>query len=80
MFHEWTPLSLRFSAFWSADRIPLRSLKIIVDHSKVRSTANLKLALRAQTLDLRPYRFTKNGKPQFFNVRSGEPGQHPGPK
>ena len=30
------------------------------DHSKVRFTANLKLALRAQTLDLRAFRLTKN--------------------
>ena len=42
-------------------QIPFRSLKRIFDHSKVRFTANLKLALWAQTLDLRPFRFTKNG-------------------
>jgi len=40
---------------------PFRSLKRIFDHSKVRFTANLKLALWAQTLGLRPFRFTKNG-------------------
>jgi hypothetical protein len=42
-------------------QILFRSLKSIFDHSKVRFTANLKLALWAQTLDLRPFRFTKNG-------------------
>jgi hypothetical protein len=73
-------LSLRFSAFRSVARIPLRSLKIILDHSKARFTANLKLTLWAQTLDLRPFRFTKNGLPKFFNVRSREPGQQPVPK
>jgi hypothetical protein len=31
------------------------------DHSEARFTANPKLALRAQTLDLRPFRFAKNG-------------------
>ena len=79
MFHEWTPLSLRLSAFCSADRIPLRSLKIIVDHSKVRFTANPKLDLRAQTMALRPFRFTKNGCQKFFNVRSRDMGNNPLP-
>jgi hypothetical protein len=27
-------------------------------------------------LGLRSFRFTKNGLPEFFNVRSGKPGQH----
>jgi len=40
------------------------------DHSKVRFTANLKLALRAQTLDLRPFRFIKNGYRKNLNSRS----------
>jgi len=31
------------------------------DHSKVRFTANLKLAFQAQTLNLQPFRFIKNG-------------------
>jgi hypothetical protein len=39
---------------------PFRSPERIFDHSKVRFTANLKLALWAQTLDLRLFRFTKN--------------------
>jgi len=42
-------------------QIPFRSLKRIFDHSKARFTANPKLALRAQTMALRPFRFTKNG-------------------
>ncbi len=42
-------------------QIPLRSLKRILDHSRARFTANPKLALWAQTLDLRSFRFTKNG-------------------
>jgi len=49
-FLRGTPLSLRFNVLWSVARIPLRSLKRILDHSKVRFTANLKLALRAQTV------------------------------
>jgi hypothetical protein len=40
---------------------PFRFPKRIFDHSKIRFTANLKLALWAQTLDLRPFRFTKIG-------------------
>jgi len=48
---------------------PFRFLKRISDHSKVRFTANPKLALWAQTLDLRPFHFTKNGYQKFFNVR-----------
>ena len=58
-------------------QIPFRFLKRIFGHSKVRFTANLKLALWAQTLDLRPFRFTKNGWLKFFNVRSRRFGQPP---
>jgi hypothetical protein len=58
-------------------QIPFRSLKRILDHSRVRFTANPKLALWAQTLGLQPFRLTKNGYPKFFNVRSREPGQDP---
>ncbi len=72
-----TPLFLFFHAVRPVARIPFRSLKRISDHSKVRFTANPKLALRAQTLDLRPFRFTKNGYQKFFNVRSRESGQQP---
>ena len=75
--HNRTPLSLRFNALRPVARIPFRFLKRIFDHSRVRFTANPKLALWAQTLDLRPFRFTKNGLPKFFHVRSREPGQHP---
>ena len=39
---------------------PFRSPKIIFDHSRIRFTANLKLAFQAQTLDLQPFRFAKN--------------------
>ena len=53
-------MGLRFNVLWSVAQIPLRSLKRILDHSKVR--------------------FTKNGLPKFFNVRSREPGQPPVPK
>jgi len=40
-------------------------------HCKERQgvTSFLKLALRAQTLDLRPFRFTKNGYQELFTVR-----------
>jgi hypothetical protein len=58
-------------------RIPFRSLKRIFDHSKVRFTATSKLALRAQTLSLRAFRFTKNGYQKFFNVRSRDLGNNP---
>jgi hypothetical protein len=56
---------------------PFLSLKRISDHSNVRFTANPKLALRAQTLGLRPFRFTKNGYQKFFNVRSRDLGNSP---
>ena len=42
-------------------KVVLRCSKYFFDYSKVRSTANPKLALWAQTLGLRPFRFTKNG-------------------
>jgi hypothetical protein len=58
-------------------QIPFRSLKRIFDHSKVSFTANLKLALWAQTLDLRPFRFTKNSCQKFFNFRSRDFGNNP---
>jgi len=35
--------------------------KYFFDHSKIRFTANPKLAFQAQTMDLPPFRFTKNG-------------------
>jgi hypothetical protein len=38
IFDEKKPLSLNFSAFWSVGRIPLRSLKSILDHSKAHFT------------------------------------------
>jgi hypothetical protein len=44
--------------------------KYFFGHSKVRFTANLKLALQAQTLDLRPFHFTKNGYRKNLNSRS----------
>jgi hypothetical protein len=44
------PLVPSLNVLWSVARIPLRSLKRIVDHSTVRFTANPKLALRAQTV------------------------------
>jgi hypothetical protein len=56
-----TPLSLHFKALVPVARISFRSLKRILDHSRVCSTATPKLALRAQTLVLQPFRFTKNG-------------------
>jgi len=49
-------------------REPLRCSTSFFDHSKARSTANPKLAFQAQTLDLRSFRFGKNGfpkKPEF---------------
>jgi len=55
-----TPLFRHFNPMRSVTRIPFRSLKRILDHSRVRFTANPKLTLRAQTLGLRPFRFTKN--------------------
>ena len=58
-------------------QIPFRSLKRLFDHSKARFTANLKLAFQAQTLDLRSFRFAKNGYQKFFNIRSRGFGQQP---
>jgi hypothetical protein len=58
-------------------RIPFRSLKGIFDHSKVRFTANQKPAFPAQTLDLRTFRFAKNGYQEFFTVRSRDLSNKP---
>jgi len=69
------PLFLPLSGSGTVGRIPFRSLKRILDHSKARFIANPKLALWAQTLNLPPFRFTKNGQLKFFNLRSSEPGQ-----
>jgi len=46
----------------------LRCSTSFFDHSEARFTANPKLAFQAQTLDLRSFRFAKNGfpkKPEF---------------
>ncbi len=56
----------------------LRSSKYFFDHAEVRSTANPKLTLWAQTLDLRPFHFTKNGYQKFFHVCARGFGQQPG--
>jgi hypothetical protein len=72
--HGRKPLSPRVNALRSVARIPLRSLKRILDHSKVRFTANPKSPSGLKQLDLRPFRFTKNGSPKFFNVPPGNPG------
>jgi hypothetical protein len=56
---------------------PFPSPKIIFDHSRVRFTANSKLALWARTMNLQPFRFTKNGCQKFFNVRSRDMGNSP---
>jgi hypothetical protein len=69
------PLILRLSVSVPLVRISFRSLKIILGHSRVRSTATPKLALWAQTLGLGPFRFTKNGELKSLDVRSREPGQ-----
>jgi hypothetical protein len=47
-----------------------RCSKYFFDHSTVRFTANSKLASQAQTLSLRPFRFTKNGYRKNLNPRS----------
>jgi hypothetical protein len=47
-----------------------RCSKYFCDHSTVRFTANSKLAFQAQTLSLRPFRFTRNGYRKNLNPRS----------
>jgi len=47
-----------------------RCLEYFFDHSNVRFTATPKLAIQAQTLDLRPFHFTKNGYRKNLNSRS----------
>jgi hypothetical protein len=44
---------------------------------KVRFTANPKLALWAQTMALRPFRFSKNSYHKFFTVHSRDFGNNP---
>ena len=44
-----------------SEKLALRRSKYFFDHSRVRFTANSKLALRAQTLSLQPFRLAKNG-------------------
>jgi hypothetical protein len=58
-------------------QIPFGSLERIFDHSRVRFTANPKLAFPAQTLGLRPFHFAKNGYQKFFNVPSRDFGNNP---
>jgi hypothetical protein len=55
------------------EKVALCCSKYFFDHSKVRFTANLKLTLRAQTLGLRPFRFTKNGYRKNLHSRSELP-------
>ena len=53
-----------------SEKLALRCSKYFFDHSKARFTANSKLALQAQTLSLRPFRFAKNGYRKNLNSRS----------
>lgn len=48
----------------SSEKVALRRSKYFFDHSKARFTANSKLALQAQTLNLRPFRFAKKWLPK----------------
>jgi hypothetical protein len=52
---------------------PFRSLKRIFD----RDPSFRKLPILAQTRDLLPFRFVKNGFQKFFNVRSRDMGNSP---
>jgi hypothetical protein len=76
-FLNFRSLSAIFIPKGAVVQNPFRSPKIIFDHSKVRFTANPKLAFQAQTLDLRPFRFTENGFQKFFNIRSRDMGKSP---
>jgi len=60
-----------------SEKVAPRCSKYFFDHSKVRFTANPKLALRAQTLNLRPFGFNKNGYRKNLNSRSELPSQRP---
>jgi hypothetical protein len=55
------------------EKVALRCSKAFFDHSKVRFTANPKLTFQAQTLNLLPFRFTKNGYRKNLNSRSELP-------
>jgi len=56
-------------------KLALHYSKYFFDHSKVRFTANPKLTFQAQTLNLRPFRITKNGYRKNLNSRSELPFQ-----
>jgi hypothetical protein len=56
-----------------SEKVALRCSQPFFDHSKVRFTATSKLALRPQTLNLQPFRFTKNGYRKNLNSRSELP-------
>lgn len=52
------------------EKVALHRSKYSLDHSKVRSTTNSKLAFRAQTSNVRRFRFTKNDYRKNLNSRS----------
>ena len=60
------PENLLFAASRAVAQNPFRLLKRIFD----RGLSFRKLAILAQTRDLRPVRFTENRSQKFFNVRS----------
>jgi histone acetyltransferase (RNA polymerase elongator complex component) len=52
------------------EKVALHRSKYFLDHSKVRSTTNSKLAFRAQTSNVRRFRFTKSGYRKNLDSRS----------
>ena len=78
MIFKWGPAHREFVTIKGVvASIPRRPLKRIFGHSKVLFTTNLNLALWAQTVDLRPFRFSKNNWLKFSNLRFRRYGQPP---
>jgi histone acetyltransferase (RNA polymerase elongator complex component) len=53
-----------------SEKVALRCSTYVFDHAQVRSTANSKFAPRAQTSNVRTFRFTKNGYQKNLDSRS----------
>jgi hypothetical protein len=62
---------------WAVAQNPFRSPKIIFDHSNVRSTANPKLALRAQTIGFAAVSLHEEWLPKILSCLLQGYGQQP---
>jgi hypothetical protein len=72
-----SPEKALLATHWAVAQNPFRSPKIIFDHANVRSTANPKLALRAQTIGFAAVSLREGWLPKILSCSLQGYGQQP---